>query len=389
LLPRALLSSSVGLREVEVVPRYLGPRDEPWLRALVDVYAAFEGQRRTALHDRLAEPLPVRAPRSSLRAARHVLDHVTKSKTTLAVPAEAARAAVFSRAAVEPHRERALALAAAELEVDPDSLEELLFADLRSSERVGGLPKDLSPAALAQRVNLAIASGLVQRAQSVRLCAFGNTRALVRHARLVGLICNCSKLEGGVELQISGPFALFRHTLIYGKRLASLVPRLMWCDRFELEAKVALGLGPALLTYRLRTGDPLTVGRELERYDSEVEARFARDFAKLASDWDLVREPEPLPLGSGRLIFPDFALVHRRDPERRWLLEIVGFWTESYLTDKLARLREARIDRLILCVDAARACDHDAVPEGAEVLRYRRRVDAKQVLARIEAAREA
>ena len=103
----------------------------------------------------------------------------------------------------------------------------------------------------------------------------------------------------------------------------------------------------------------------------------------------MVREPEPLRLGSGRLIFPDFALVHRRDPERRWLLEIVGFWTESYLADKLARLRGARIDRLILCVDAARACDDDAVPEGAEVLRYRRRVDAKQVLARIEAAREA
>ncbi|MBI3200043.1 MAG: DUF790 family protein [Myxococcales bacterium] len=388
MLPRTLLSSnvSVGGSGREVVPRYLGPRDEPWLRALLDAFHAYEGQRQGALVDRLREPLPVRAPRGSLRVARHVLEHATRVKPAVGVPPEAARAAVFRHAAVEGDRAVALARAAAELALDPDVIEEVMFADLRSSARVGRVPADLSPTVLAQRANLALASALVHRAQSVRVTAFGKTRALVRHVQLTGLICSATAQSGAVILDLSGPFALFRHTLIYGRRLSSLLPRLAWCDRFELEAQVALGAGPAagLVRYRLRSGDPLPPGRELGRFDSEVEARFARDFARLGSDWDLVREPEPVPLEGGRLIFPDFALVHRLTPERRWWLEIVGFWTERYLRDKLAHLRAAGLGNLIVCIDERRGCGIEAMPDGAEVLGYRTRIDARQVLSRVE-----
>lgn len=405
MLPRALLSSSVAVGVAggvgggvgggvaggvggggdlaEIVPRYLGPRDEPWLRALLELYAAFEGKRRSALRERLAEPLVVRAPRAPLRLARHVLDRVTKAKLGSPVSPELARSVVFARACEEPDRERALAAAAGVLELEPEVLEELLFADLRSSERVGRLPPELSPVALAQNANLALAAALLGRAQSLTLRAFGDTRPLVRHAQLAGLICTARRLDSGVELEISGPFALFRHTLIYGKRLASLVPRAMGCERFEIAARVALGPGPGLVTYRLRSGDPLPAGRELARHDNQVEARFARDFARLGSDWQLVREPEPVPLGDGRLLFPDFALVHRSSG-RRVLLELVGFWTARYLLDKLDRLREARLGSLFVCVDERRACRDEAMPEGAEVIRFRGKLDAAHVLARIE-----
>ncbi len=233
MLPRTLLSSSVAVRGAEIVPRYLGPRDEPWLAALIEVFRAYQGLRQHALAERLREPLPLRAPRGSLRVARHVLDHATRVKPCAGGRAEAARAAVFRHAAREPDRATALARAAIELGLDPDAIEEAMFADLRSAARVGPVPADLSPMALAQRANLALASALLHRAQSVRVTAFGNTRALVRHVQLVGLICNATAQGGGVRLDLSGPFALFRHTLIYGRRLASLVPRLAWCDRFE------------------------------------------------------------------------------------------------------------------------------------------------------------
>jgi len=64
-----------------------------------------------------------------------------------------------------------------------------------------------------------------------------------------------------------------------------------------------------------------------------VEERFAREFRRLAPVWDVTREPEPIAAG-GTLIFPDFALRHRSDPAREWLLEIVGSghpttWRES------------------------------------------------------------
>ena len=41
------------------------------------------------------------------------------------------------------------------------------------------------------------------------------------------------------------------------------------------------------------------------------------------ASWDVIREPEPVKAGT-TLLFPDFALQHRIQPERRWLLEIVG-----------------------------------------------------------------
>jgi predicted nuclease of restriction endonuclease-like RecB superfamily len=78
-------------------------------------------------------------------------------------------------------------------------------------------------------------------------------------------------------------------------------------------------------------------------------------------------------------VFPDFALQHRYDVSRRWLVEIVGFWTPDYVRRKLALYREARIANLILCIDAARACEEGSLPAGAVIVRFRRRIDAGAV----------
>ncbi|PYO08380.1 MAG: hypothetical protein DMD75_18635 [Candidatus Rokuibacteriota bacterium] len=97
----------------------------------------------------------------------------------------------------------------------------------------------------------------------------------------------------------------------------------------------------------------------------------------------MIREPEPI-AAAGTLIFPDFALRHRFDPTRRWLLEIVGFWTPDYVARKLALYRSAGLSNLILCIDEQRNCAEADLPPGARVLRYRRRVDAAAVLRAIE-----
>jgi hypothetical protein len=83
---------------------------------------------------------------------------------------------------------------------------------------------------------------------------------------------------------------------------------------------------------------------------------------------------------SGTLIFPDFELAHRHNPEHRWLLEIVGYWTSEYLNEKLRRLRAARLDRLILCIDEKRCCRGEDLPEDARMVRYRNRIDPREVL---------
>ena len=153
-----------------------------------------------------------------------------------------------------------------------------------------------------------------------------------------------------------------------------------WCNEFELTAECALGRGGQLSTLILRSGDPIAAGRELARHDSRLEARFERDFRRLAPDWDVMREPRPIASGN-TLIFPDFELCHRHDPRRRWLLEIVGFWTPKYLSEKLERLRAAGIERLVLCIDQRRHCGEDELPADARIVRYKTRIDPRAVLA--------
>ena len=97
-----------------------------------------------------------------------------------------------------------------------------------------------------------------------------------------------------------------------------------------------------------------------------------------------MREPEPVVAGDA-LVFPDFALQHRMDPSRRWLLEIVGFWTPSYLARKLASYRAAGLSNLILCIDEERDCADGDLPPGTFVVRFRRRIDVGAVCRLIEA----
>jgi hypothetical protein len=95
-----------------------------------------------------------------------------------------------------------------------------------------------------------------------------------------------------------------------------------------------------------------------------------------------VREPEPIN-AAGTLIFPDFALQRRADPGRRWLLEIVGYWTADYVARKLARYQSAQLSNLILCIDEQRNCANADLPALARIVRFRRRVDPAAVLREI------
>ena len=404
--PRALLALSTHGSDGTIIPRYFTERDHPWLRAALDEHARFVGRRRNELRERMREPLPTPAPKAKLRFVATLLETLGCNQTTAPIPPREARWAIFRAAASRPFaREAVLENAAGELGVKTEDLEPALFADLASERRVSALPDELTPARLAEDANMTMVRAWLRRAVRVRIAAWGNTRALVRQARLTGLICVARRaeprtdssvatcfdvLEGdgpadGVVLEISGPFALFRHTELYGRALAGLVPRATWCNRFEMVAECALGRGPQTAKLVVRTGDPLGVGRELARHDSRLEERFERDFRRAAPDWDVVREPRPVD-AAGTLVFPDFELFHRRERERRWLLEIAGFWTPQYLTTKLQRLRSAGLERLVICIDERRACADSEIPRDARVVRYKNRIDPANVLSAIAGA---
>jgi len=384
LLPADLLSYSVT--GAVVVPHFLGEQDHPWLRVLLEEHERFIGRPQRELEARLREPLPCDSPPSKLRLATRVLARLQPIRRKFDMPPSLARARVFGEAARTSAPPKAvLSAVASSLGVSTDALGASLFADLPGERLVGQPTRALSPLELALRCNLALVQGMLFRAAAVKIEVDGNTRVVVRHAKWRGLICSvAARADGiGASVELSGPFALFRNTRLYGRALGELVPLLSWCPRFRLHAECVID--GRRLTLQLGAGDPIFPSMVTRRYDSLVEERFAREFRRLAPCWDVIREPEPISAG-GPLIFPDFALRHRLDPARQWFLEIAGFWTPDYVARKLALYRRARLPNLILCVDERRNCAEADLPSGAQVLRYRRRVDAAAVLRVLEAS---
>jgi len=391
LVPERLLQYEIA--GARAFPRYLTSADHTWLRILIEEFQRFEGRRLEALRERLREPLPCYAPDGKLKLAAHVFERrCGRQARDCPTSPRLVRRALFSEAqrsrdrGDDWNRDTVLGAAARELVASTEALEQSLLADL-PREQILAMPSPVPDTPeLALHVNQALAQGLLQRSSRVSLVLSGNARAVVRQVRLRGLLCvvRPRTTESRAALEISGPLALFRRTILYGRALASLVPSLRACDHFELSADAELR--GRKLRVELRAGDPIFPAAPLSRrYDSKLEERFALDFRKLTSDYDLVREPEPLCAGD-HLIFPDFAIYHRRDPTHRVLLEIVGFWTPRYLRDKLARLRAAGRQDLILCIDESLNCASEDLPDSRRVLRYKRRIDARLALSLVENA---
>jgi predicted nuclease of restriction endonuclease-like RecB superfamily len=379
LLPDDLLP--LRIKDGQAIVGYLGDGDQTWLRALIEEFERYAGRPERELRARLSEPLPLPSPFLQRRAATAVLSRLWRSAVQAALAPREIRRAVFDEmAAGGGSRSDILTRVGNQLGIAPALLAAGLFADL-PGERIVVSPQAIpSPTDAVRRINLSLAQAMLFRATSVRIRAEGGVRPLVRLAKLRGLICAVSIPPGerAPRLEISGPYALFRRTLLYGRALAAIVPPLVASGRFSLQATCVVR-GQAL-DFALATGDPVSAPEQGRHFDSQLEERFVRDLQKAAPDWDVIREPEPLRAGAG-LVFPDFLLRHRRDPARSFLVEIVGFWTREYLEKKFAALRSANVDNLIICVDAERGCSEGDLPLGARVLRYKRKIDPAAVLA--------
>jgi predicted nuclease of restriction endonuclease-like RecB superfamily len=367
-------------------PVWLLAEDYPWLRDLIDDFARLDGRPCREVAALLQEPSRRPAPAGKRRMATWTLQGLCRREQPPldAASLRGALAAEAQRARDEARFNRAevLAAAAQRLGLPAETVESQMFADLPGERKLRAPDPLPDPQSLAAQTNLALAQGLLRLASEVAIEIHGNARSVVRQVRLRRLLCTVRRAEpDGVRLEVSGPFSLFRHTTVYGRALASILPLLPWCERFDLEARCVLR-GQAV-TVRFQPGDPLPAGTQPRTYDSRLEQRFARDFARANLDWDLVREPEPVEAG-GTLIFPDFAVVQRRHPSKRFLLEIVGFWTPGYLQEKLGRLRDMPDTPLVLCIDRALNCSSGDLPSNARVVSFQRRIDPAEVLAAIE-----
>lgn len=364
-----------------LVPHLMDQRDHPWLGELLNAYRRFKNSPRRKLKEYLQGPLPFTSPEGKTRLAIYTLNKMTKHYSKAPVPPTVVRSALFTEAAKReaPNREEVFDQVAKQLNLTSDDLDKAMFADLPGEQVLIGPPEDLTVEELSLRSNLALIQGLLFRAVSIRVEIFGKSRPVIRHAKLKGLICSVTTKGTKTTIEISGPYSLFRHTLVYGRAISELVPILAWCNHFEMTAKCHLR--NEMLLLKVRSGDPIFPRIAPKPFDSRLEERFEQEFSRLTPDWDLIREPIPIAVGSSH-IFPDFAIQNRLG--ERWLLEIIGFWTPEYIHKKLTSFREAKLSNLILCINQKHNCSETSLPPNAKIVYYKRKIDPVKVLKLIE-----
>jgi uncharacterized protein len=370
----------------QATPVWLGTEDHLWLRALIADFTRLDGRRYRDVVSFLQEPPRVPSPSGKRLMAIWMLQNMCALQSPPfdagalrdVIAVEAQRARDLDRF----NRSDVIAAIAPRFGVSAAEADEHLYSDLPMERRLI-LPNPIpDPHSLATKTNLALAQGLLHVAAEVTIELYGGARAVVRQVHLRRLLCTVERAKAeGVRLQISGAFSLFHHTTMYGHALASILPLLSWCTHYDLIARCMFRGREA--SAHLCSGDPIAHSQPPRQYDSRIEERFARDFARASLDWDLIREPEPLE-ALGTLVFPDFAVIHRRDTSKRFLLEIVGFWTPDYLREKLRRLRHLPDTPLVLCINRALNCGGGELPAHARIVWFQSRIEPAAVLSAIE-----
>ncbi|HEX7600585.1 MAG TPA: DUF790 family protein, partial [Polyangiaceae bacterium] len=186
-----------------------------------------------------------------------------------------------------------------------------------------------------------------------------------------------AELEDAIQVRVSGPLALFRRTVKYGRALARFFPCVVGSPGYTAIADCVQS--GEVRRIEVRAGDPVRAPHRLPREtDSKIERALVRDLRRLDTPWRLVREDRVVRLDGGGLFFPDFSLVKGED---RVLVEVVGFYTADYLRRKTEALRATK-EPCIVCVDGALDCGGEAF--AGQVMRFEKRVDAAALVALAE-----
>jgi len=344
-----------------VVPHYLDTDNPAWrelAERLLEMFRGQEGRTRGELEDERREAFGDDPGQLVHQGLVKLLEDRCEFETVSDHAPDELRHLVFRKAAAARQgdapfdRAAVLAAAAAEVGLNADQIEQGLFADLRSEQRLKRF-KDLSAERLLRRYNVALAQAVLLRAVRVRVVLRGETpagyRQLFRFVKFHRLLCDVERGDDGCALTLDGPLSLFSATQKYGIQLANFLPAVLLRGDWELTADLRWGPQKKPRTFVLTPRDGLRSHlQDSGTYVPPELAMFAELFRKRVVGWELREETEIYPLGPAWWV-PDFRLVHR-ESGRSVLLEVLGFWRRASAERHLGRLREHVREPFLLAV---------------------------------------
>jgi uncharacterized protein len=347
-----------------IIPHYINTQDSLWLETaerMLEMFRGREGRTRGELEDEQREAFGDDPGQLVHQGLAKLLEDRCEFEVSSACPPERLRAAAFAAAARRRKeatqlifdRGAVLAEVAAELGLPPEAVDQGLFADLKSEQRLTKF-KDISAERLLQRYNVALAQAVLLRSTRVHVTVRNEPpqryRQLLRLVKFHRLVCELERLgPDSFRLHLDGPMSLFSATNKYGLQLALFLPAVLLCRDFTLEAELRWGPQRKPKKFLVAPGDGLVSHYpDHGMYTPPELAMFAGLFRKRVADWELVEETDILPLGDG-FWAPDFRLVHKATG-RVVYLEVLGFWRRSSAEKHLERLRRHAREPFLLAV---------------------------------------
>jgi len=357
----------VRYKQNQILPHYVKVDDPGWREVaerLLELFHGVEGRTRGELEEAQREIIGDDPSQLVHQGLAKLLEDRCEFEVVSDQPPDRLRATVFRLAAAHRRavlegqpvpfdRDVVLGQAAAELGLGAAEIDQGLFADLKSEQRLIKF-KELSPDRLLQRYNVALAQSVLLRSTRVHVTVRGEPpkryRQLLRQVKFHRLVCEMEKLgPDSYQLHLDGPMSLFSATQKYGLQLALFLPTVLLCKDFELKAELRWGPEKKPRTFQLTPRDGLVSHQaDTGTYVPAELGMFAELFRKRIEAWELVEETEVYPL-EGSFWVPDFRLVHR-ETGLVVLLEVLGFWRRAGAEKHLERLRRYIKEPFLLAV---------------------------------------
>jgi hypothetical protein len=292
-------------------------------------------------------------------------------------------------------RHEALQQVAEETGLSIDQIDLAFFADRLATHLLTDPGPAWTPAEVLARYNLELARGVLYWASHMRIDIFDGYKDIWKFLKLFKLMFWAEPLSnGGYRIDLDGPISPFvKSTIRYGRQFAAFLPAVLLCEQWRMIAQVHPPQAPSNMTYQLNETCSLrTHFKKSGEFDSALERNFAQEFEEKfggkRSHWILKRESTVLLLGDTVMI-PDFVLVDKDDESRQIIIELVGFWHETYLKRKVAKVRAAQCKNLLLLVYQGLKLTPDAFRETvSEVIFFQQKPVIKDVMGAVEALAE-
>ncbi len=290
----------------------------------------------------------------------------------------------------EEERKTAIETAAKELGINADHLVSRMFADMEDEEIITQFDA-IDAKTLIKMYNLSLVQTLLFRATEMEFSVDANAREVFSAIKRLGLMYHAYQTDR-LYVKVDGPMSVLKLTEKYGTSLAKLLPAIVKSDDFKLKAFIVrrkndvrqyvLNLDAKHKWFFSTPPSTAAQGHEMVKekngdYDSSLEERFATEFKSLDIGWTLCREPCALVTNAGTgVIIPDFVF---EKGTLKVYMEIVGFWTESYLKKKFCKLNAVK-DRIIVAVDETLACSRLKENENMNLIYFKNKIPMNRIV---------